>query len=483
MNEAPFFAIAFLGVGACLGAFWVYLIVKTRSEELWRCRQIAGRAGLTDVAQGRLWSLGGVMGRAGSLLVRLEGAVVPRAGASDRRKREFGSGTLASVVLDSDLTLRRESAEPELRDVFGPAELQLGDERFDDAVYMRGSAETLRAVLDVETRGAVLEALGGGLRVAGTSHTLPADVSLRDGRLEARFPPLKASDAPDQLAGALKTLVALARRLQRPADPVGRIATNTEREPEWRVRLENLRLLAHEHPRHPATREALKRCCQDERGEVQLVAALGLGGSEAKPVLLDIATREWSGDREAARAVAALGEELPAERAQSILSHALRTRRHLTAKACLESLGRLGRPELIEPLEKVLAVDGGELGVVAARALGSSRLPAAEAPLLEALGSASPDVRLAAAEALGSAGTPGALLRLKELAAAPGVEPALRRAARQAAAEIQARLPGASPGQLSLAEGDAGQLSLAGQDPTGRVSLVPPKRGPERAGG
>jgi hypothetical protein len=50
-----------------------------------------------------------------------------------------------------------------------------------------------------------------------------------------------------------------------------------------------------------------------------------------------------------------------------------------------------------------------------------------------------------------------------------------RRAARQAIAEIQARLAvasGAAPGQLSLAAGEAGQLSLAETDEAGRLSLA-----------
>jgi len=47
---------------------------------------------------------------------------------------------------------------------------------------------------------------------------------------------------------------------------------------------------------------------------------------------------------------------------------------------------------------------------------------------------------------------------------------AFSRAARQAIAEIQARLPGASPGQLSMASGEAGSLSLV-EDERGRLSL------------
>jgi len=47
----------------------------------------------------------------------------------------------------------------------------------------------------------------------------------------------------------------------------------------------------------------------------------------------------------------------------------------------------------------------------------------------------------------------------------------LQRAGRQAIAEIQARLAGAEPGQLSLAGGEAGALSLADGEP-GRLTLT-----------
>ena len=45
-------------------------------------------------------------------------------------------------------------------------------------------------------------------------------------------------------------------------------------------------------------------------------------------------------------------------------------------------------------------------------------------------------------------------------------------AARQAVAQIQSRLTGATPGQLALAAGDSGQLSLAEEGREGQVSLT-----------
>ena len=53
--------------------------------------------------------------------------------------------------------------------------------------------------------------------------------------------------------------------------------------------------------------------------------------------------------------------------------------------------------------------------------------------------------------------------------------PEVVQAAWQAIAEIQARLPGASPGQLSLATAETGQLSLAPADQAGELSLPPEK--------
>jgi hypothetical protein len=80
-------------------------------------------------------------------------------------------------------------------------------------------------------------------------------------------------------------------------------------------------------------------------------------------------------------------------------------------------------------------------------------------------------VRVAITEALGRVGSATAVLPLHELTERPGMTAPERRAARQALAEIRSRLHGASPGQLSLAEGEAGDLSLA-NDGAGHVSLA-----------
>jgi len=170
-----------------------------------------------------------------------------------------------------------------------------------------------------------------------------------------------------------------------------------------------------------------------------------------------------------ARAVAALGDRISTPDLQAVLSHALRTRRVEAARSCLHAFGRRADPQGIKALARVLTVEKGELAVAAAQALAETGEEAAQPLLLGALAHDRPSLHAACAEALGRVGTAGAILPLKDLEKRSR-DDATRRAARQAVAAIQSRLPGASAGQLSLAAADAGALSLA-EDETGRLSL------------
>jgi len=129
-----------------------------------------------------------------------------------------------------------------------------------------------------------------------------------------------------------------------------------------------------------------------------------------------------------------------------------------------------------------MAREKGELAVAAAQALGTTGDTAAEPPLIKALQHKTAEVQVAAANGLGWLGSAAAVLPLEETAKGFSRDPELVRATRQAIAEIQSRLPGASPGQLSLAGAESGQLSLATEsgefslapaDPAGQLSLPP----------
>lgn len=244
----------------------------------------------------------------------------------------------------------------------------------------------------------------------------------------------------------------------------------------------NLRLLVREFPGEPGTLDTLRNAAWSDLSlEIRLRAASELG-VEGHPVLVALA-ESMVDDLVSAQAVSALKQILPFERVRAILDLSLRRRRLQTARACLEVLGYSGDAADIDMLAKVMALEQGELAVTAALALGVTGCAAAEPPLILALqGETTDDVRVAAAKALGRVGSAAAVLPLKEATERSAGNPEILRALRQAIAEIQSRLPGASPGQLSLAGVEVGQLSLAqaeaGQlslaaDPAGQLSLQP----------
>lgn len=354
----------------------------------------------------------------------------------------------------SGVRLRREAARPARA-----RELEIGDEPFDKAFYIVGPDRLLTALLDAGTRQRLL--------------TLNAQTLA----LELVHGELGVGTFGGQVADLLPLLLEIARTCAQPLDVAQRLADNAGRDPEAGVRLRNLLVLAREFPGEPATREALRTGCADESPRVRLQAARGLG-AEGREALLELA-ESLADDAVGAEAVSSLGVP-PVERTRALLFQALRRRLHKTARACLEALGGSTFPEDVDTLAKVMAREHGELAAVAATALGRTGSPAAEPPLLQALQSQTRDLQVAAADALARVGTTASVLPLKQAAERSAHDPALLKAARQAIAEIQLRLPRASPGQLSLASTEAGQLSLAqteaGQlslteDPAGRLSL------------
>jgi HEAT repeat protein len=257
----------------------------------------------------------------------------------------------------------------------------------------------------------------------------------------------------------------------RPDDMAERLARTAHAETLDAARLHDMLTLVREFPEHEAARTALRAGLADQNDEIRLLCAMAVGAN-GRDVLLALATEPQVGDSCASRALAAARDHLTLDRLQTILKQALRNRRPLVAGAALEALGRSRAAEIIPVLVHVLREGGGSLPVAAAQALALSGLPGAEAPLLEALARDDRDVCLAAAQALGHVGSTAAIPALTDARARNG-EREFDRVVRQAIAEIQSRVRGASPGQLSLADADAekaGRLTLA-DDEAGRLSL------------
>lgn len=408
-----------------------------RKAQVQSWRKAAKKVELAGVKEnsGGLFGMPTVTGRSGSLNVLLHRFA---------SKQEAGT----TVVVEGlghgkgGLTLRREGLLGRARQ-----QIELGVPVFDDEVFVQGDLPLALAVLDAKARRKVAALMQGSLAIEGWERPVEVEAILSDGVLAVHLAD-RTADA-ERLAGALAEILDIARRLAVPSDIPQRIAENLLREPKAAVRLQRLQLLDGEFPDHPATLEALLAARKDRSDEVRLWAGRRLLGEVGRDTLLGLVENPGTADACAAGAVTALGSRLPAEPAEAALRRALTWKRHETARACLESLGRLHRGK-------------------------------AEGLMIEALGSDGFGVAVAACRALGRAGTAAAVPPL-HAAVEPAPRSELGRAAQQAVAEIQSRLAGAARGQLTLADGEAGALSLADGEPgqlsfagdeTGRLGLA-----------
>jgi len=425
----------------------------------------AARAcGLTDVedAGARATHL---TGQAGSLRVRFE-----RSGFVPRTRIRIADEQAPRV---HSLSLRREDITTSFIKGAGFREIEIGDPRFDEDVFLEGPVSVARAVLDVETRRIARELVreGGVRRWYGSSSIKTIESVFEHGVLKVTLEASSLRVLDQRLPEILAHLVDAARRLTCPVDIAARLARTASAEPFHEARLQALITLAREFPEHAATRPALRAGLADVDEEIRLRCALALEG-EGRAVLRALAVDPRTADSVAARAFAATRDQLSLDAMQEVLGEALRSRRLLLTSAAVEALGRRRAPEALPMIVRALKLERGAPALAAVRALALSGLPAAEAPLTEVLGRDRRDVSTAAAQALARVGSVAAVPFLKE-AMKQADNRDLYRAARQAIAEIQSRVHGARPGQLTLAEEDAhkaGALTIA-EDERGRVSL------------
>jgi hypothetical protein len=332
-------------------------------------------------------------------------------------------------------------------------EVELGDPAFDAVVCARGPTLLLTALLNHTTRPQVFDLISRGGRVVGGALRLPIPYS--GGKLETLRP-------------LVATLMGLAEPLRRPEDFVERVCAVARQDPQPNVRQHALALLTARVGDDPRVRELCRALLAEAHEGLRLQAATFLG-DEGREALLAIA-RNCPGDNpNAVRAIRALGRRLTSDEVAAILNRAAPAGWQATARAAIDTLALIADARALEHLSLLVRQPESDLAAMAAQAFGRTGTPAAERSLVATLDDARPDVRLAAAEALGQIGSAAAVAPLR-LLDETGPR-SLRSAARAAIAQIQTRLPGATPGQLSMAPGEGGQLSIA-DDQAGRLSLT-----------
>lgn len=320
----------------------------------------------------------------------------------------------------ADLELGPEPTGPQR--LLSDGDVLTGDTTFDGKVWVTGDPTTIMAIMDSATRRLVQRFTQRG----GTLGKGTLSLTCR----------LATSATPKDVLREMRALTDLAQRLEVGADAAARLARNALGDPVTQVRARCLELLAERFATHDVTRSTLRSALSDRDPLVRTTAACRLG-PEGRPVLLAILAKAQTAASTLALAVRALGAELPPDLLARLLRLAGARRHPELAQAVLEALPPSVGPE----------VAGEVLGFVQTG-------PAELQPL--------------ALATVGRIGSVALVLDLRAIANDRQRPADVRRAARDAIAMIQAR-SGAAAGDLALADGGAGTVSLATGD--GRVSL------------
>ena len=390
--------------------------------------------------------LTGIHGRIGELSISVKEAHNPQIG-------DCTHIVIRAPGIPPDVRMGRESA---FLTMVAGQDVQLHDESFDRTVRIFGDPVHVYALMSTPVRERIMEYL------------LFGDLHLENGQLRLTVPG-QALDY-DILRGRIEDSVKLAHLLSmRPADIPARLRVNATdgRYPD--NCLQNLGFLLQRFVTRPESDDASRALLSSSDARMRFQAAAFLEDLEVVSAIVGDVEAPVAMRIEATRF---LITQAPAQRSLSVLHDLLRPgplQLRCTAAAGLAQVRDLAAvPWLLRAL-------GGlepELNVAVATALGELGDVRAESAVLRLLQHSEVAEKLAAIQALGKLGTAAAVEPL--LAYAEAFAPsALKDAARQSIAAIQARLGDVAAGRLSLADGRSqeGQLSLATDG--GTLSLAP----------
>jgi hypothetical protein len=325
------------------------------------------------------------------------------------------------------------------------------DQLFDDTVQVFGSEVSTLALLDHETRDAVLGLLSqGGVVTRGR---------------------IRVYSSSRQLKMIIPELIKLAGSLSlRKGEIPDRLVANLKNDRTPQVRARNFVVLQQHFAGTEAAELAAEIARTSPQPHLQIEAAI-LDKDHGQ--LSEIASNSKYPGRLRVRAVEQLTRASWAEVATPMLVQLLDDDDPLVQQAAVTGLGRFRHRPAVARLVKLATGLRASLVRAVAEALGRIGDPAAEATLVGLLKHNDKEVFEAAVRALGRAGTVSAVEPLMEAAEGLTSSPD-RTVVEESIRRIQNRLAGADRGQLSIAapaESD-GRLSLAGETVDGGVSLV-----------
>lgn len=429
----------------------VALIHGAQRRQAWAI--VADRFQLTPAPSGIL---------SGERLVGRVAGVPVTIGRVHRNKRTFTRFTAGSpgfVRGAAGLTIKRQAGSS-LGQFFQGRDLATGDATFDRDTFVQGGAGSdgpegfLRAVLDAEVRrtfGVVMSVTARELEF--TDEVLTVDI---DGGLDA--------DTMGRILGDMTAAVAALRdAAERAADlPAALLrVTDTDGEPEVRRRAQAT--LLREFGQDARTRLAAEGWPSLADPVLELARLTACGDAVAEPGLVEFAGVSQPLELRGA-ALRTLVQRFGYARHQGSVLAALGASSGQDRRAALRLVVEAGDTEQVPRLSAQMMREPDELAVSFAEALGQLEDPRAEPDLVHLLARPVPALQCAAAVALGRLGTVRAVASLLPLTEGLLRDAAVKDAAREAVRAIQGRLGPVEAGRLSLADDDAsGRVSLAVQ--------------------
>lgn len=430
-------AVIFIAAGAIFASLFAELRQRSRWEQ-------AGKTIGLEL-KGMFW------GR--RLTGQVEGYAVT---VTTTRGKDFSSFLInldGSGLIPRFLSL---DAEGFWSSLFEERDIQTGHPDFDREARLFGNPAEVVALLDAGTREIVRQ------------ECLRGKFSVQNGNIEL------AEDKVESIPEQIQKMVLLAKRLTlRQADLPSRLARNSAEDPVAAVRLRNLTLLQETFPDHPETLAASRTALAAPEPELRLAAIARLG-AEGVPAARELALDESASPGFRRPALQVFLQYAPPGQIAAVLEPLLASPPPELLPLLVEGAVRTGEQSLLDRLvalaDRLDAADAVNL----VRCIGRTGSERYEPGLLKLLDRPGEDLKVAVAEVLSRSGTIAAVAPLLQTAHRLTSPAVVKKAARDAIEQIQARLGDVERGRLLLASPaePAGALSLAEGTPgPGALSL------------